>query len=287
MSDTNLKTPVVITITNGSDTAVGFVPYRECFAKKLPAHSSLTFTADTAEQVLYYKKQGDRKLTVAFHGATEAFAIGGTCSSAGVFTAGAPFAIAQDGTDFIINGFIPYREADSFSPAGPAFVLKIKNPTILDATQLPSGNIYKATNDRVPGGFVEGTKADFESDGSLVIVAETNFNRWAAHKVIEVDIAWTKEDSELVWTKYTIRLGENVVFGKEGEVAPEIVDTTITYPQNVTFTNTSDHKISLMPYKQNVTFAVDAHSELTVSITKPELVMYYLEQTESNFAVTL
>ena len=287
MSDTNLKTPIVVTITNVSDKAVGMVPYRECFAKRLDAHSSLTFTADTAEQVLYYKKQGDKKLAVATHGTDEAFLIGGTCTSAGVFTEGAPFAIAQDGTNFVINGFIPYRDADSFSPAGPAFVVKLKNPTILDAAQLPTGNIYKATNDRVPGGFVEGTKADFETDGSLVMVCETNYNRWAAHKVIEVSVAWTKDGGELVWTDYTITLGDNVKFGKDGEDAPEIVDITIDYPQNVTFTNTSDHKISIMPYKQNVTFAVDANDSLTISITKPELVMYYLEQGENAFTVTL
>lgn len=286
MSDTNLKTPIVVTITNVSDKAVGMVPYRECFAKKLDAHTSLTFTADTAEQVLYYKKQGDKKLTVATHGADEASAIGGTCTSAGVFTEGAPFAFGQDGTKFIVNGFIPFREKDTLSVAGPALVFKLANPTILDAAQLPAGKICKITNTGVPSGYNEYDKSAFESDGSLVVVFAVNFNTKANNAPIEVKVAWTKVDGELVWTNYVIELGD-VKFGKEGEEAPEIVDTLIGYPQNVTFTNTSDHKISLMPYKQNVAFAVDANSDLVVSITKPELVMYYLEQTESNFAVTL
>lgn len=286
MSDTNLKTPVEITVSNVSDKAVGMVPYRECFAKRLDAHSSLTFTVDTAEQLLYYKKQGDRKLSVATHGADEASIVAGVCTSDGVFTEGSTFAFAQDGDKFVVNGFIPYRDKDSFSVAGTAIVFKITNPNILDAAQLPAGKICKITNTELPSGFNEYDKSAFESDGSLVVVFAVNYNTWASRKVIEVKVAWTKEDNELVWTNYTIVLGD-VKFGKKGEEAPEIVNTTIAYPQNVTFTNTSDHKISLMPYKQNVTFAVDANSELTISITKPELVMYYLEQTESNFAVTL
>lgn len=51
------ENPVSITITNNSDRAMNFVPYRENFQYTLAANESCEFDATTAGQVIYYMNQ--------------------------------------------------------------------------------------------------------------------------------------------------------------------------------------------------------------------------------------
>lgn len=51
------ENPVPITITNNSNRAMSFVPYRENFQYTLAAGESCEFDATTAGQVIYYMNQ--------------------------------------------------------------------------------------------------------------------------------------------------------------------------------------------------------------------------------------
>lgn len=58
-----IKLPAVVTLVNGSDRAIGIVPYRENFTAYIPAGDTLKLEAETAGQVLYYKAQATDGLT--------------------------------------------------------------------------------------------------------------------------------------------------------------------------------------------------------------------------------
>lgn len=64
MADMEIVLPAKITITNTSDKAIGFVPYRENFTSYIDAGSSIELEATTSGQVLYYLAQATDGLTV-------------------------------------------------------------------------------------------------------------------------------------------------------------------------------------------------------------------------------
>lgn len=63
-STVEIKLPAVVTLVNGSDRAIGIVPYRENFTAYIPAGDTLKLEAETAGQVLYYLAQATDGLTV-------------------------------------------------------------------------------------------------------------------------------------------------------------------------------------------------------------------------------
>lgn len=64
MADLEIVLPAVITITNTSDRAIGFVPYRENFTVYVQAGDVVELEATTAGQVFYYLAQATEGLTV-------------------------------------------------------------------------------------------------------------------------------------------------------------------------------------------------------------------------------
>lgn len=64
MADLEIVLPAVITITNTSDRAIGFVPYRENFTVYVQAGDVVKLEATTAGQVFYYLAQATEGLTV-------------------------------------------------------------------------------------------------------------------------------------------------------------------------------------------------------------------------------
>ena len=56
--------PSQITLANNTSTALNFVPYKENFGEQLAAGDTLTFTATTVGQVLYYLAQANYGFTV-------------------------------------------------------------------------------------------------------------------------------------------------------------------------------------------------------------------------------
>lgn len=64
MADITIKLPAVITITNTSERAIGFVPYRENFTTYVAAGTSIELEASTSGQVLYYLAQATNGLEV-------------------------------------------------------------------------------------------------------------------------------------------------------------------------------------------------------------------------------
>ena len=53
----NVCTPASVVITNNSDKAMNFVPYRENFQFEVAPKTSFTFNAKTAGQAIYYMNQ--------------------------------------------------------------------------------------------------------------------------------------------------------------------------------------------------------------------------------------
>lgn len=110
-------------------------------------------------------------------------------SSTGIWTkGGTTFALKPaDGTTFRMTGTIPYAAEDVTLglAAGNRFAVRIVNSSITSQSALPSGDICKITNTTIPAGYNVYTKAAFETDGSLIIVANTN-----AIKKHEAKIVW-------------------------------------------------------------------------------------------------
>lgn len=59
-----ISLPAVITLSNTSDRAIRFVPYRENFTTVIAAGDSVQLEAQTAGQVLYYLAQATDGLDV-------------------------------------------------------------------------------------------------------------------------------------------------------------------------------------------------------------------------------
>ena len=110
-------------------------------------------------------------------------------SGTGVWTAGGTdFVLGKaDGTTYRITGTIPYADEDVTLglAAGNRLSLRIVNSSITSQAGLPSGNICKITNLLADSGFNTYTKEAFETDGSLIIVANTNIN-----KKLEAKVTW-------------------------------------------------------------------------------------------------
>lgn len=64
MATVTITLPAKVTITNTSDKAIRFVPYRENFTTVVAAGDSVELEATTAGQVLYYLAQATDGLTV-------------------------------------------------------------------------------------------------------------------------------------------------------------------------------------------------------------------------------
>lgn len=64
MAKVTITLPAKVTITNTSDKAIRFVPYRENFTTVVAAGDSVELEATTAGQVLYYLAQATDGLTV-------------------------------------------------------------------------------------------------------------------------------------------------------------------------------------------------------------------------------
>lgn len=64
MATITISLPAVITLSNTSDRAIRFVPYRENFTTVIAAGDSVQLEAQTAGQVLYYLAQETDGLTV-------------------------------------------------------------------------------------------------------------------------------------------------------------------------------------------------------------------------------
>lgn len=64
MTTVTITLPAKVTITNTSDKAIRFVPYRENFTTVVAAGDSVELEATTAGQVLYYLAQATDGLTV-------------------------------------------------------------------------------------------------------------------------------------------------------------------------------------------------------------------------------
>lgn len=64
MATITISLPAVITLSNTSDRAIRFVPYRENFTTVINAGDSVKLEAQTAGQVLYYLAQATDGLTV-------------------------------------------------------------------------------------------------------------------------------------------------------------------------------------------------------------------------------
>ena len=57
--------PATVTLANKTATALNFVPYKENFGEQIAAGDTLTFTATTVGQVLYYLAQANYGFTVS------------------------------------------------------------------------------------------------------------------------------------------------------------------------------------------------------------------------------
>lgn len=64
MATITISLPAVITLSNTSDRAIRFVPYRENFTTVIAAGDSVQLEAQTAGQVLYYLAQATDGLKV-------------------------------------------------------------------------------------------------------------------------------------------------------------------------------------------------------------------------------
>lgn len=64
MATVTITLPAKVTITNTSDKAIRFVPYRENFTTVVAAGDSVELEATTVGQVLYYLAQATDGLTV-------------------------------------------------------------------------------------------------------------------------------------------------------------------------------------------------------------------------------
>ena len=91
-----------------------------------------------------------------------------------------------------VTGTIPYdATAGIFPTGGYRFAVRLSNPEITAKSQLPSGDIVKATNTDFAGGYNVGTKSDFENDGTLIAVVAPTAETLGAYDR-EVKVAWTK-----------------------------------------------------------------------------------------------
>ena len=61
---TKLNVPALVTLTNVSDRAIGFIPYRENFQYDVKAGDNVQLTTANVGQVLYYLAQSTEGLTV-------------------------------------------------------------------------------------------------------------------------------------------------------------------------------------------------------------------------------
>lgn len=113
-----------------------------------------------------------------------------------------------------MEGELPYKDGDIIIPTdGNRFEVRFKKRGINSTSDLPSGNIVKTTHTEKPGGYNIGTKSDFESDGSLIVIFDIKEQTKAAY-LREVKIAWTKkgetlEDSD--FTTYTFDLSRTTL----------------------------------------------------------------------------
>ena len=57
--------PATVTLANKTATALNFVPYKENFGEQIAAGDTLSFTATTVGQVLYYLAQANYGFTVS------------------------------------------------------------------------------------------------------------------------------------------------------------------------------------------------------------------------------
>lgn len=104
---------------------------------------------------------------------------------------GATYNVETAGTTVLFNGTIPYEDADSSLglDAGNRINITFKNANITAKSQLPSGTICKTL--KSDGTYQTYTKDNFESDGSLKLVANVNDLRvgiveitWAAGETV-------------------------------------------------------------------------------------------------------
>lgn len=63
-SHTKIPTPAKVTLTNTSDKAQMFVPYRENFQQEIPVGGAYEFEVKTAGQALYYASQASDGIDV-------------------------------------------------------------------------------------------------------------------------------------------------------------------------------------------------------------------------------
>ena len=126
--------------------------------------------------------------------------VGSYDASTGTWRNGATYSLARNGNNFTVTGTIPYGQADAmFGAAGNRFAVRVYNTGVDERTDLPTGIIVKTTNKNVPSGYNNGTRADFESDGSLIAVfAPTAENKDTYDR--EIKIKWKAGEEFTVYT---------------------------------------------------------------------------------------
>jgi hypothetical protein len=93
-------------------------------------------------------------------------------SSTETFTKGATYNFTALGNVNVVNGVIPYEEADAVLglEAGNRLTFKLSNSAITKKADLPSGNIVTIKGENTTNTY---TKDAFEDDGSLIVVCNT------------------------------------------------------------------------------------------------------------------
>lgn len=111
-------------------------------------------------------------------------------AATGTWAGGNTFNLERNGNKFVVNGVLPYVNADSVIPTDcNRLTVRFFKDGISSKDQLPSGNIVKIMNKDLPGGWGIYDKSVFEDDGSLI--AEIKVLPGELNRVREVKIAWT------------------------------------------------------------------------------------------------
>ena len=293
----NYETPLTIEIINKGNVTDSFVPYKEYENFVITAGGKISFTCDRSEKVLYYLNQASKNLEVSFAEPMDSdIEVGSYDRQLDDLIPGAPYICKTlyktvDPQTNIGKQYYEVLGALNYStdnlglgqPAGNRFIIKLRNPNITSKDQIPNNPksiIYISDGDQQVKTF---GKDNFQEDGSLIVI----LNVKKPTSIVTLIVMWDASDSEThgqIDYEFTFN---NVTFGKEGEVFPNLYDAEIGEHQVVKLTNVSNKTYNFIPFNDNFAVNIASGDSIEFQTVNAEEVMYYLLQADNKLQVTL